>query len=63
MTESRDDESVQVFIGADVGKDTHQAVAVNRSGKRLFDKALPVDENKLSSLISGLKAWSDTAGC
>ncbi|EEG5674930.1 IS110 family transposase [Salmonella enterica] len=55
MTESSDYESVQVFIGVDVGKDTHHAVAVNRSGKRLFDKALPNDETKLRSLISDLK--------
>lgn len=55
MTESSDYESVQVFIGVDVGKDTHHAVAVNRSGNRLFDKALPNDENKLRSLISDLK--------
>lgn len=55
MTESSDYESAQVFIGVDVGKDTHHAVAVNRSGKRLFDKVLPNDENKLRSLISDLK--------
>ncbi|EFW49260.1 IS110 family transposase [Shigella dysenteriae] len=55
MTEYSDYESVQVFIGVDVGKDTHHAVAINRSGKRLFDKALPNDENKLRSLISDLK--------
>ncbi len=55
MTESSDYESVQVFIDDDVGKDTHHAVAVNRSGKRLFDKTLPNDENKLRSLISDLK--------
>lgn len=54
MTESSDYESVQVFIGVDVGKDTHHAVAVNRSGNRLFDKALPNDENKFRSLISDL---------
>jgi hypothetical protein len=55
MTESSDYESVQVFIGVDVGKDTHHAVAVNRSGKRLFDKTLPNDENKLRALISDQK--------
>ncbi|EJX0850471.1 IS110 family transposase, partial [Salmonella enterica] len=55
MTESSDYESAQVFIGVDVGKDTHHAIAVNRSGKRLFDKVLPNDENKLRSLISDLK--------
>lgn len=49
MTKSSDYESVQVFIGVDVDKDTHHAVAINRSGKRLFDKALPNDENKLRS--------------
>jgi hypothetical protein len=31
-TESSDYESVQAFIGVDVGKDTHHAVAVDRSG-------------------------------
>lgn len=57
ITESSDYESVQAFIGVDVdvGKDTHHAVAVNHSGKRLFDKSLPNDENKLRSLISDLK--------
>lgn len=55
MTKFSDYESVQVFIGVDVGKDTHHAVTVNRSGKRLFDKALPNDENKLRSLISDLR--------
>ncbi len=49
MTESSDYKFVQVFIGADGGKDTHHAVAVNRSGKRLFGKALPNDENKPNS--------------
>lgn len=51
MTESSDYESVQVFIGVDVCKDIHHAVAVNR----LFDKALSNDENKLRTLISDLK--------
>jgi len=55
MTESSDYESVQVFIGVDAGKDTHHAAAINRSGKRLLDKALPNDENKLRALISDLK--------
>ncbi|EIC6029345.1 transposase [Salmonella enterica subsp. enterica serovar Corvallis] len=55
MTESSDYESVQVFIGVDVGKATHHAVAVNHSGNRLFDRVLPNDENKLRALISDLK--------
>ncbi|WP_146627701.1 IS110 family transposase, partial [Shigella sonnei] len=55
MTESSDYESVPDVLGRDVGKDTHQVVAINRSGKRLFDKALPKADNKLRSLISHQK--------
>lgn len=47
MTESSDYESVQVFTGVNVGKDTQHSGAVNRSEKCLFDKALPNDQNKL----------------
>jgi transposase len=48
-------ESVDVFIGVDVGKSGHHAVALDRSGKTLFDKALPQDEGQLRELIDGLK--------
>ena len=48
-------ESVDVFIGVDVGKSGHHAVALARDGKILFDKALPQDEGKLRELIGGLK--------
>ena len=34
-------DSVDVFIGVDVGKSEHHAVALDRTGKRLYDKALP----------------------
>lgn len=37
-------ESIDVFIGLDVGKDEHHAVAVDWTGTKLFDKALPNDE-------------------
>lgn len=37
-------DSVAVFIGVDVGKGEHHAVALDRNGKQLFDKALPNDE-------------------
>jgi hypothetical protein len=33
-------DSVDVFIGVDVGKGEHHAAAQNRAGKVLFDKAL-----------------------
>jgi len=44
-------ESFQVFVGVDVGKGTHHAVALDRTGKRLLDNALPNDETKLRALI------------
>ena len=48
-------DSVDVFIGVDVGKGEHHAVALDRAGKRLFDKALPNEESKLRDLIGQLK--------
>ena len=48
-------DSVDVFIGVDVGKGEHHAVALDRAGKQLFDKALPNDEAKLRELIGQLK--------
>lgn len=47
-------ESVDVFIGIDVGKSNHHAVALDRSGKKLLDKALPQDEAKLKTIITSL---------
>ena len=48
-------DSVDVFIGVDVGKGEHHAVALDRAGKVLFDKALPNEEAKLRDLIGRLK--------
>lgn len=47
-------ETIDVFIGIDVGKTNHHAVAVNTAGKKLWDKALPQDEAKLKALIRSL---------
>ncbi|MGP5164276.1 IS110 family transposase [Arthrobacter rhombi] len=47
-------ETVDVFIGVDVGKSNHHAVALDRSGKKLLDKALPQDEAKLKTIITSL---------
>lgn len=44
-------DSVDVFIGIDVGKTAHHAVAIDRAGKKLLDKPLPQDEAKLRALI------------
>lgn len=48
-------DDVDVFVGVDVGKGEHHAVAIDRAGKRLFDRALPNDEARLRELIGGLK--------
>lgn len=44
-------DSVDVFIGIDVGKSDHHAVALDRTGKKLLDQPLPQDEEKLRALI------------
>ncbi|WP_033196659.1 IS110 family transposase [Agromyces italicus] len=49
-------ESVEIFVGLDVGKGEHHAVALDRHGTRLFDKALPNDERRMRALIGELKA-------
>ena len=48
-------DDVDVFIGLDVGKGEHHAVALDRSGKRLFDKALPNDESRLRAVLTPLQ--------
>ncbi|MBG6215080.1 hypothetical protein RCH23_002967 [Cryobacterium sp. CAN_C3] len=48
-------DSVDVFVGVDVGKGEHHAVAQDRAGKVLVDKALPNDEAKLREVVGKLK--------
>ncbi len=50
----KDHEHVDVFIGVDVGKTDHHAVALDKNGKKLLDKALPQDEAKLRQIINKL---------
>ena len=45
---------VDVFVGLDVGKGEHHAVAFDRTGKRLLDKALPNDERRLRAVLDRL---------
>lgn len=47
-------EAVDVFIGVDVGKSNHHAVALDRAGKKVLDKELPQDEAKLKAIITAL---------
>jgi transposase len=44
-------DDIAVFIGLDVGKSEHHAVALDRDGKRLYDKALPNTEAGLTQVI------------
>ncbi|MGC5629515.1 IS110 family transposase [Georgenia sp. Z1344] len=39
-------DSVEVFLGIDVGKSEHHAVALDRTSTKLLDKPLPQDEAK-----------------
>ena len=48
---------IGVFLGVDVGKGAHHAVALDRVGERLLDRALPNDESQLRGLINGLRAY------
>ncbi len=43
-----------VFCGLDVGKEAHHACALDTSGRRLFDAALPQDEARLRELFARL---------
>jgi len=49
-----DQQDIDVFIGLDVGKSGHHAVALDRAGKKLFDKALPNDEARLREFLDSL---------
>ncbi|RQT01497.1 IS110 family transposase [Burkholderia contaminans] len=55
MQDTQQHGAVDVFVGVDVGKGQHHAVALDRNGKRLYNKALPNDEVKLRALIAELK--------
>ncbi|MGW4065902.1 IS110 family transposase [Amycolatopsis sp. NPDC004747] len=46
--------SFSVFLGLDVGKDTHHAVGLDPDGKRLHDGPLPNTEPKLKALFDTL---------
>ena len=47
---------VEVFVGLDVGKFGHHAVALDRGGKVLYDRALPNDEARLRAILAKLSA-------
>ena len=45
-----------VYIGLDVGKSDHHAVALTTAGERVYDKALPNDETRLRAILDDLAA-------
>lgn len=49
-------ESFDVFIGLDVGKGDHHAVALDRNGKKLLDQSLPNDECRLNLILQELES-------
>jgi transposase len=49
------DAQAQVFVGVDVGKSEHHAVALDADGRVLLDRALPQDETALRTLIGDLR--------
>ncbi len=48
-------DQVDVFVGLDVGKGEHHAVALDRGGKKLYDRALPNDEQRLRTVLADLQ--------
>jgi transposase len=46
---------VGVFVGVDIGKTEHHAVALDAAGKVLLDRPLPQDERRLRELVWDLK--------
>ena len=48
---------IDVFVGVDVGKRDHHAVALDVAGKVLLDRSLPQDEQQLRRLIASLKSY------
>ena len=43
-----------VYIGLDVGKTDHHAVALTAAGETVYDKALPNDETRLWAILEDL---------
>jgi hypothetical protein len=53
--EETGDIAIGVFVGVDVGKAAHNAVALVADGRVLLDRSLPQDETRLAELITELK--------
>ena len=49
-----DIKDIDVFIGIDVGKSEHWVTALSREGRKVFDKPLPNDEERLRAFYDKL---------
>ena len=49
-------ETIDVFIGVDVGEGQHYAVALDRAGRRVLDRAWPNGAAQRKPLIEGLRS-------
>ena len=47
-------EDIEVFIGIDVGKSEHWATALSQEGRKVLERALPNDEERLRALYKKL---------
>lgn len=47
-------DDIDMFIGIDVGKSDHWTTALDRAGRRMFDKALPNNDARLRHLYERL---------
>jgi len=63
MADIEQQERIEVFVGVDVGKGTHHAVALDLTGKRLLDSALPNDEAKLRGFEHSSPSSKNMVAC
>ncbi len=49
-------ETIDVFVGVDIGKGERHAVALDQAGKRFLDRALPTGQSQLNALIEELRS-------
>lgn len=55
VTQIQNYHQVDVFVGLDVGKGEHHALALDRTGKKLYGRALPNDEHRLRTVLADLQ--------
>lgn len=55
-------ERPEIWVGIDVGKQTHHACAVDDTGKRLFSQKLANDQAAIEQLVGRVRGMSDRVG-